>query len=191
MVANRQTIPDRLPHPVEPAARGELAQQQGALANLLQRGGCEVGLDINRARQNSPPDNYLDFLRDTAFARNTINSMRQRVLLSWMRNAVDADPVNALNNLLQEEHDDASTHVLGDPEAAFGAPPAGAQNNNNQHQAANNTNAPPHGLAAQGGANHRNQEQAHKLGAAQQQFEHQRGKYSVLFSCLHLILFVH
>ena len=185
VAANKQTIPDRFPQPLAPPARGEPAQPQGLLANLLHRGGREVGQDINLAGQNSLPDNYLAFLHNTVFVQGTINSMRQRVLLSWMGNTDDADPVNALNNLLHVEHDDASTQVLGEPEAIFGAPAAGAQNNNNQHQAANNMNAPPHGLAAPGGADHRNQEQAHRLGAAQQQFEHQGGKYTHTLSCFH------
>ena len=102
-----------------------------------------------------------------------------------MRNADDADPVNALNNLLHGEQDDASTQVFGEPDANFGASPAGAQTKNNQHQAANNINAPPHGLAAPGGANHRDQEQAHGLGAAQQQFEHHGGKYTYTLSGFH------
>ena len=79
VAADRQTIPYRLPQPVEPAARGEPAQQQGALAYLLQRRGREVGQDINRAGNNSPPDDHLTFLRTTSFARGTVNSMRQQI----------------------------------------------------------------------------------------------------------------
>ena len=135
-----------------------------------------MGQDIHRAGHNPPPDDYITFLRNTAFARNTINAMRQRVLLSWMGNADDTDPVNALNNLLHEEQHDASTQVLEEQDANFEAPPAGERTNNNQHQAPHNVRAPPHGLAAPGGA----------LRAAQQQFEHHGGKYIhfLCFSCM-------
>ena len=81
-----------------------------------------MGQDIHRAGHNPLPDDHLTFLRTTAFARGTVNSMRQQILLSWMRNADDADPVNALNNLLHEEQDDANTQVLVEPDANFGAP---------------------------------------------------------------------
>ena len=135
-----------------------------------------MGQDINQAGKNHLPGDYLAFLCNTAFPQGLANAMRQRVLLSWLGNANNADPVNALNNLIQAEHDDASTQVLGDIEANFGEPPAGAQNNNNQHQAANNVNTLQLGFAAPGEIKYHDQEQVPRFGAAQQQIKHQGGK---------------
>ena len=177
VAAAKQTIPYMLPQPLAPPGRGGPAQPQGALAHLLHRGGREVGEDIGRAGQIHPPNDYLTFLRESIFDRNSVNAMRQRVLLSWMRNVDgqnvdDADPVNALNNLLHAEHDDGSTQVLGEQDANFEAPPQGERNHHDHYQAPHNGRAPPQGLAAPGGA----------LRAAQEQFEPHGGK-SLQYLC--------
>ena len=176
VAADRQTIPNMLPQPLAPPGLAGPARPPGALANLLQRGGREVGVDINRAGQMHPPNDYLTFLRESAFAQDSTNAMRQRLLLSWMgnvdgQNVDDADQVNALHNLLNEEQDDASTQLLVAPDANFNELPAGERHINNLY-------APPQGLAAPGEANHHGQEQALGWGAAQQQPEQQGGKYT-------------
>lgn len=58
------------------------------------------------------------------------------ILLSWLRNISDTDPVNALNNLIQAEHEDASTQVHGDITENFGVPqPIEMHNRPHQEQA--------------------------------------------------------